>query len=245
MTLGKGSIIDTSHKQKINTRSSTEAELVGADNAVIQIQWAQLFVEAQGYPCRTVLHQDNEAAMRLELNGKRSSSKRTRHLNIRYFYITDQIDQGWLSVRHCGTDDMIGDFFTKPLQGIKFRTLRALVMNCPVDIPPEYMPAPDADATPTPDTDTGVCWRNAPRSPPHAHAADPNPAPIPEGPRTRGPLTGPATCHVPATSGPGRTLNPLSSGSTRTRPPATHRISNPVFTGFTHLRRLARHINQC
>ena len=93
-TLGKGSIIDASQKQKINTRSSTEAELAGADDAVTRMQWAQLFLEAQGYPCTSVLHQDNEAAMRLELNGKRSSGKRTRHLNIRYFYITDQIDQG-------------------------------------------------------------------------------------------------------------------------------------------------------
>ena len=85
------------------------------------MQWAQLFISAQGYDCNTVIHQDNEAAMRLELNGKRSSSKRTRHLNIRYFYITDQIDQGWLTVRHCPIEDMIGDFFTKPLQGLLFR----------------------------------------------------------------------------------------------------------------------------
>ena len=91
--------------------------------------------------------------MRLELNGKRSSSKRTRHLNIRYFYITDQLDQGWLTVRHCPTEDMIGDFFTKPLQGQLFRKLCGLVMNCPVDIPPEYMSPRDP-----PREDTGVCW---------------------------------------------------------------------------------------
>ena len=35
---------------------------------------------------------------------------------------------------------MIGDLFTKPLQGELFRRLRALVMNCPIDIPPEYPP---------------------------------------------------------------------------------------------------------
>ena len=156
MSLGKGSVIDTSQKQKINTRSSTEAELVGCDDVVTRMQWAQLFIEAQGYTCKTVLHQDNEAAMRLELNGKRSSSKRTRHLNIRYFYITDQLDQGWLTVRHCPTEDMIGDFFTKPLQGLLFRRLRALVMNCPVDIPPEYPPP----RTPV-HGDAGVCWRDA------------------------------------------------------------------------------------
>ena len=115
MSLGRGLIIDMSQKQKINTRSSSEAELVGCDDVVTRMQWAQLFIKAQGYSCKTVLHQDNEAAMRLELNGKRSSSKRTRHLNIRYFYITNQLDQGWLTVRHCQTEDTIGDFFTKPL----------------------------------------------------------------------------------------------------------------------------------
>ena len=85
MSLGRGSIIDTSQKQKINTRSSTEAKVVGCDDEVTRMQWAQFFAGAQGYSCKTVLHQDNEATMRLELNGKRSSSKRTRHLNIRYF----------------------------------------------------------------------------------------------------------------------------------------------------------------
>ena len=85
---------------------------------VTNIQWAQIFIKVQGYACKTRLHQDNEAAMRLDLNGKRSSSKRTCHLNIRYFYITDQLDQGWVTVRHCPTDAMVGDFFTKPLNGV-------------------------------------------------------------------------------------------------------------------------------
>ena len=45
MTLGEGSIIAMSKKQKLNTRSSTEAELVGADNAVTMILWTGLFME--------------------------------------------------------------------------------------------------------------------------------------------------------------------------------------------------------
>ena len=73
--------------------------------------------------------------MRLELNGECSSSKRTCHLNIRYFYITDQLDQGWLTARYCPTEDVIGDFFMKPLQGLQFRRLQAFVMNCLIDIP--------------------------------------------------------------------------------------------------------------
>ena len=122
MTLEKGSTINTSHKQKINTRSSTEAELVGADDSVTHMQWSQLFLEAQGYPCTSVLHQENKATMRLELDGKHLSGKHTRLLRIHYIYIPDQHDQGWLTAQHCGTDGMIGNFFTKPLQGIKIRS---------------------------------------------------------------------------------------------------------------------------
>ena len=48
MTLGEGSIIAMSKKQKLNTRSSTEAELVGADDAATMILWTGLFMEQQG-----------------------------------------------------------------------------------------------------------------------------------------------------------------------------------------------------
>ena len=56
----------------------------------------------------------------MEVNGKASSSKRTRALNIRYFFIADQVEKGNAQIEYCPTDEMIGDFHTKPLQGIKF-----------------------------------------------------------------------------------------------------------------------------
>ena len=52
----------------------------------------------------------------------------------------DQIEKGWLTVKHCGTSDMVADIFTKPLTGEAFRKLRARIMNCPVDLEPEIMP---------------------------------------------------------------------------------------------------------
>ncbi|CAB9530634.1 expressed unknown protein [Seminavis robusta] len=66
-----------SKKQKLNTRSSTEAELVGADDTVQQLLWTRLFMESQGYRMDTVLKQDNKSTIQLENNGKDSSTSRT------------------------------------------------------------------------------------------------------------------------------------------------------------------------
>ena len=92
--------------------------------------WANKFLRGQGKKYEeTVLLQDNQSAMLLEKNGKRSSSKRTRHLDNRYFFITDRINIGDLIVRFCPTTDMVADFFTKPLQGKTFRRLRAAIFG--------------------------------------------------------------------------------------------------------------------
>jgi hypothetical protein len=130
LSLGKGIIYGTSTKQKLVTKSSTEAELVGVNDVLPQVIWTRYFLEAQGYAVNdSIIYQDNKSAMLLGKNGRGSSSKRTRHLNIRYFFITDRISAGEVSIQHCGTLDMISDFFTKPLQGAAFRKLRNIIMN--------------------------------------------------------------------------------------------------------------------
>jgi len=56
-------------------------------------------MEAQGYEVHdNVLYQDNKSAMLLEKNGKASSTKCTKHINIQYFFITDHIANGDLSI---------------------------------------------------------------------------------------------------------------------------------------------------
>ena len=88
MSMGKEGIINSSRKQKMNTDSSTTAELIAAHDSVKMILWTRLFLEAQGYNInKNILFQDNKSTILLEQNGKKSSSKRTRHLNIRYFFL--------------------------------------------------------------------------------------------------------------------------------------------------------------
>ena len=130
MTYGQGTVISMSRKQKLNTRSSTESELVGPDDLSTMILWTRLFMKAQGYEItHNILYQDNKSTILLEQNGKRSSSKCTRALNIRYFFITDQIKKGNLIVEYCSTTEMIAEFFSKPLQGTLFRKFRKSIMG--------------------------------------------------------------------------------------------------------------------
>ena len=49
MTMGRGAVQSSSSKQKLNTRSSCKAELVGADDMATKILWTKLFLEEQGY----------------------------------------------------------------------------------------------------------------------------------------------------------------------------------------------------
>ena len=128
--MGKGSACSASKRQKLNTRSSTEAEVVAVADVMPMILWTRQFLIAQGYNVeRTDLFQDNKSAMLIETNGQTSSGKRTRHLNLQHFFIADRVKAVEVSIHHCPTDEMTADFFTEPLCGAKFIKFRALMLN--------------------------------------------------------------------------------------------------------------------
>jgi hypothetical protein len=64
-------------------------------------------------------------------NGRTSIGKRSRHLNIKYFFITDLINRKQVNVKFCPTDGMLADYMSKSLTGRKFRHYRSLIMNLP------------------------------------------------------------------------------------------------------------------
>ena len=81
-----------SKKQRLNSNSSCEAELIGAGEYLKQIIWARNFMIAQGYEMKpTIIFQDNESTIKLIKYGRRSSSSKTRHIDNKYFYIHGKV----------------------------------------------------------------------------------------------------------------------------------------------------------
>jgi hypothetical protein len=139
MTYGGGMAKSISDKQKLNTQSSTEAELVGADYVAVIILWTKLFIEAQGHKVENnILYQDNKSNILLGKNGRRSSSKCTRVFTIHYFFLMDQIEKGNLCLEYCLATEMIGDYVFKPKQGKLFQNFKRDIMGHKIVLPKKW-----------------------------------------------------------------------------------------------------------
>ena len=134
ITLRKGATLSSSNKHKINTKISTESEIVAVHDKSSEVLWTRHFLEAQGYTISDIIiYQDNMSFLSLEKNGCISSSKRTKHIKEKYFFIKHYYDSGEINLHFCPTEKMWADILTKPLQGVEFCQMRAFLMNCPTD----------------------------------------------------------------------------------------------------------------
>jgi hypothetical protein len=69
------------------------------------------------------------SAIRFEKNGRKSWRPNSWHIYIHYFFIKDRLESDGFTVKYCPTEQMLADFFTKPLQGNLFRRLREVIMG--------------------------------------------------------------------------------------------------------------------
>ena len=129
VSLGRGPVWTMSKKQKLVSKSSTEAELIGVSDDLTQVIWIRDFLISQGYTVDAAkLFQDNTSTIAMIKRGS-SNSDRTRHIAIRFFFVKDRVDAGEIKVEYMKTADMVADVLTKPLQGTYFRKLRAQLLN--------------------------------------------------------------------------------------------------------------------
>ena len=110
-----------SQKQKLNARSSTEADLIGVDDTLVLMMWANYFIEAQGYTVsHNILYQDNKSIILLAKNGHMSGSSRTKHIKHRFYLVN----------RNLATDVYIPQFFDKLCGALSsFVNIRNQVVN--------------------------------------------------------------------------------------------------------------------
>ena len=130
MSWGWGVLMTKCQKQKLNTKSSTEGEIVGLSDYLPNVIWARMFLDEQGYSLQeNIVYQDNMSAMKIANNGKRSSGQRTKHMDNRYFWIKDRVKSERITIQYCPTEQMVADFFTKPLQGSSFKKMRDIILG--------------------------------------------------------------------------------------------------------------------
>lgn len=68
------------------------------------------------------VHEDNQGAQHLA-EGK-AVTQRSRHIDVRYHWIREQVKLGEVKVHYCATAVMVADMITKPLGRQKFEAFR-------------------------------------------------------------------------------------------------------------------------
>jgi hypothetical protein len=131
--IGKGPLYAKSSTQKLNSKSSTEAELIGLSDSANQVIWTRNFLISQGYDIGpAIVYQDNQSTIAMVKNGK-SNSERTRHIAIRFYFVADRVASKEIKLEYMSTSDMLADILTKPLQSHLFLRLRDQLLNWTLD----------------------------------------------------------------------------------------------------------------
>lgn len=117
-----------SRKQPIVSLSSTEAEYIAAADCVKEVLYLKSVVkELTEEEVKVTLKVDNQSAITLMRTGQ--FNKRSKHIDVRYHFINEKIEDGQIEVEYCATEDQVADIFTKPLNANKFVKFRRQMMS--------------------------------------------------------------------------------------------------------------------
>ncbi|KAJ0467191.1 putative RNA-directed DNA polymerase [Helianthus annuus] len=122
--LGTNLISWSARKQKTVSRSSTESEYKAIADTVAELIWIKSLLRELGLNSEApTLWCDNLGATYLSANPVFRA--RTKHVEVDYHFVREQVSQGKLNVKFISTDDQIADIFTKPLSSQRFEFLRS------------------------------------------------------------------------------------------------------------------------
>ena len=128
--VGDNPIIWKSRKQKSVALSTTEAEFMAASDAAREIIWLRDLLQELSQDdssAATPLYQDNQGAIFLENNN--CSNQRSKHIDVRYHFIREQVNKKRIEIIYCPTAEMIADIFTKPVNESQFKKFKNAIMR--------------------------------------------------------------------------------------------------------------------
>lgn len=117
--MGTGAVSWSSKLQSIVALSTTEAEYVSAVSAASEAIWMRQLLTELGYapPSPSTLHMDNQSAIQVAKNPEHHG--RMKHLDLRYYWLRDEVEKGTLAIDYVPTDSMVADILTKSLARVK------------------------------------------------------------------------------------------------------------------------------
>ena len=106
--------------------SSTEAEYIAACNATQELMWLNKIIVDMNVPesLPVKLFEDNQGCISMSKNAE---TKRTKHIDVKWYYLRDCVNNGKISLTYIPTNDQIADLLTKPLGKEKHRMFTGLI----------------------------------------------------------------------------------------------------------------------
>lgn len=127
ITMGTGAVSWSSRLQSIVALSTTEAEYVAACTAGQEILWLRNFLGSLGYKfdAPSTLYMDNQSAVQVAKNPEHHG--RMKHLDLRFYWLRNEVEKGRMRFVHIGTDKMPADIMTKALGRLKVEGMRHML----------------------------------------------------------------------------------------------------------------------
>ena len=113
-----------SRKQRIVAQSSAEAEYITLSDTAREVSWFHSLLTGMRttIPPPHIIYEDNQST--IHMAGSGNSHGRTKHIDVRYHYIREQVESGIISVQYIPTESQTADIFMKPLTHQRFELLR-------------------------------------------------------------------------------------------------------------------------
>ena len=123
-----GPISWSSRKQSIVATSSTEAEYIAAAECCKELIYIKsLLIELIDKPIDITLNIDNQSAISLIETG--IINRRSKHIDVKYRFIYEQVNNKVLKIKYCPTDRQLADIFTKVLGTNKFNNCKKYLVD--------------------------------------------------------------------------------------------------------------------